>query len=87
MMGPIQHLAGLERNLARLTYSCREKRKLGGWHVCFDQRHRSSWRPPCTAFSFGLGGDWSFEEARFHSAPCTPARPQTHLYTDRLVPM
>ena len=93
-MVPTRH-AELERNLTRLTYSCREKRKLGGtprfgaradgshdgeWHVCFDQRHRSSWRPPCSAFSFGLGGDWSFEEARGHSdatarpAPhCTPA--------------
>ena len=79
-MGPIQHLAELERNLTRLTYSCREKRKLGGWHVCFDQRHRSSWRPPCTAFSFGLGGDWSFEEAKFHSAPCTPVHARKHLY-------
>lgn len=88
MIGPTRHLAELERNLTRLTYSCRDKRKLGGtprfgvradgsydgeWHVCFDSR--ASWRPPCTAFSFGLGGDWSFEEAMPQRAlhPCTSA--------------
>ena len=88
MIGPTRHLAELERNLTRLTYSCRDKRKLGGtprfgvradgsydgeWHVCFDSR--ASWRSPCTAFSFGLGGDWSFEEAMPQRAlhPCTSA--------------
>ena len=88
MIGPTRHLAELERNLTRLTHSCRDKRKLGGtprfgvradgsydgeWHVCFDSR--ASWRSPCTAFSFGLGGDWSFEEAMPQRAlhPCTPA--------------
>ena len=106
-MVPTRHLAELERNLTRLTYACRETRKLGGtprfgaradgshdgeWHVCFDQRHRSSWRPPCSAFSFGLGGDWSFEEARGHSDAtarptphCTPA--STCVATDRVVPV
>ena len=86
MIGPTRHLAELERNLTRLTYSCRDKRKLGGtprfgvradgsydgeWHVCFDSH--ASWRSPCTAFSFGLGGDWSFEEAMPQRAlhPCT----------------
>ena len=88
MIGPTRHLAELERNLTRLTHSCRDKRKLGGtprfgvradgsydgeWHVCFDSR--ASWRSPCTAFSFGLGGDWSFEEAMPQRAlhPCTSA--------------
>jgi len=94
MIVPTLHLAELEQNLTRLTYSCREKRKLGGtprfgaradgsydgeWHVCFDQRHRSSWRPPCTAFSFGLGGDWSFEEASATARPA-PLHARNHLY-------
>lgn len=68
----------LYNRMTRLTHACKRKQRMGGttmwgrradgsldgeWWVCMDQLTGGGLRDPCVAYSFGIGSDWSFEEA------------------------
>ena len=68
--------SSLHDRLLNPTHSCAFERAIGGsklwgqrsdgsydgaWSVCFDQGILTA--PGCVVYSFGIGGDWSFDEA------------------------
>ena len=69
-----EDFAWLRHQLTTVTWHCKHKRAVGGatrlargdgsldgmWMVCFDQGVLT---PGCVIYSFGIGSDWSFDEA------------------------
>ena len=69
-----QDFAWVRKQLTTVTWRCKHKRAVGGaakwargdgsldgtWMVCFDQGVLT---PPCVVYSFGVGSDWTFDEA------------------------
>ena len=67
--------AWVRSHLTHPTHRCAHERPVGGspkwsradgshdgeWTVCFDQGVLT--KPGCVVYSFGVGGDWSFDEA------------------------
>lgn len=64
----------LRHRLTHPRYSCDDERSIGGaqlwgrradgsydgaWWVCFDQGVLT--QPGCVVYSFGIGGDWTFD--------------------------
>jgi len=71
-------------NLTRRVYKCKTEMKVGGtprfgrradgsfdgeWFVCMDGG--ALYRPGCAVYSFGVGGDWSFEEGISNATSCS----------------
>ncbi|XP_046577914.1 probable methyltransferase-like protein 24 isoform X2 [Haliotis rubra] len=44
-----------------MEYDCKKKVAMGNWHVCMDKPYEI--KPPCLVYSFGISGDWTFDDA------------------------
>ncbi|BFZ02541.1 hypothetical protein BsWGS_05579 [Bradybaena similaris] len=44
-----------------LEVSCQDLRLMGNYYICFDKPHGP--KPPCLVYSFGIGNDFTFDDA------------------------
>ncbi|ESO95438.1 hypothetical protein LOTGIDRAFT_160586 [Lottia gigantea] len=55
----------IERSIDKpVGYNCKDAKNMGNWKICFDEKY-SPIRPdkPCLVYSFGIAGDFTFDEA------------------------